>query len=164
MLPGHWPMQGQGQQWSSYRCMGQEKVQRPHHSLAPVIAVLPTNSIIGHICILWCHYPCCCSSLGLWWLCSSEMKHGASWQYWFPKIKASHWPVATCFLLHWNVLRWAVVSVLTGAFRAGAQRRSPAQISKAGSDWEFAGWVDQRDRTDDCVLFGFFFSTERFFF
>jgi len=29
----------------------------------------------------------------------------------------------------------ALGSGLTGAFRAGAQRRSPAQISKAGSGW-----------------------------
>lgn len=128
MLPGHWPVQGQGQQWSSYRCMGQEKVQHPHHNLTPGIAAIPTSYVVGHICI-------CCSSLRLWWLCSSKIRHVASWRYWFPKKKASHWPMATYFFLHCNVLCWAVVSVLTGAFRAEAQRRSAVRISKARSGW-----------------------------
>lgn len=61
---------------------------------------------------LWCRYTHCCSSLRLWWFCSSGKKHVAFWQYWFPKTKASHWPMATCFFLHCSVLHWAVVSVL----------------------------------------------------
>lgn len=103
---------------------GTEKVQHRRHNFPLSTTALPTNYIIGHICILWCHYTCCCSSLRLWWLCSSGMKHVAFWQYWFPKIKASHWPLATCFFLHCSVLHWDMVSVLAGPFHDGIQRSS----------------------------------------
>lgn len=152
MLAGHWPARGQGQWWSHYRFMGQEKVQCPHHGFSAGTAALPTQYIIGHfifygvtmhIAVLTHGFDDCAAG-----------NKTCSFLTALISKKASHWPTATHFLLPCDVPCWAEISVLMGMFGVGAQTRSPAQVSKAGSGWSFPGSVDQRDWTDELFVSG----------